>query len=46
VDAALPRRLGKFPFWRGEEDLLAVLENASRAASAAGLAVVLGEKRK
>jgi uncharacterized Zn finger protein len=33
--AALPRRLGKFPFWRGTEDLLESLESAYARASAA-----------
>jgi uncharacterized Zn finger protein len=43
TDAALARRLGKFPFWRGEQDLLSALEASCRAASPAGMAVVLGE---
>jgi len=37
--AALPKQLGKFPFWRAEEDLAEVLEPVYEAASAAGLAL-------
>jgi uncharacterized Zn finger protein len=29
--ASLPRRLGKFPFWRGSEDLFAFLDDVYRA---------------
>ena len=44
VSAALPRRLGRFPFWRGEEDFLEALERIYAAASPAGLdAFVAGE---
>jgi uncharacterized Zn finger protein len=32
--AALPRRLGKFPFWRSSEDLLDALERVYRSAAA------------
>ncbi|MFZ2497438.1 SWIM zinc finger family protein [Methanosarcina sp.] len=45
VPAALPKRLGKFPFWRGEEDLLEVLEEIYRKASPAGMMIFLGEKK-
>jgi uncharacterized Zn finger protein len=41
--AALPRRLGKFPFWRGHEDFLGVLESIYRAA-ASKTAEMLGEQ--
>ncbi|MBI1918054.1 MAG: SWIM zinc finger family protein [Planctomycetes bacterium] len=43
VSAALPQRLGGFPFWRGQERLLDVLKPAYQAASSQGLDVVLGE---
>jgi uncharacterized Zn finger protein len=39
--AALPRRLGKFPFWRGDEDFLTTLEGVYCEASAVGLRVFL-----
>lgn len=42
---ALPKRLGKFPFWRGEEDLLEVLEEIYIKASPAGMMIFLGEKK-
>ncbi len=35
--AALPKQLGKFPFWRAEEDLVGALESAYKAASAKGI---------
>ncbi|MBM3335363.1 SWIM zinc finger family protein [Candidatus Sumerlaeota bacterium] len=44
VAAALVKRLGKFPFWRGEEDFLPALEDIYRKASQAGLNVFLGEQ--
>jgi uncharacterized Zn finger protein len=43
VPAALPKRLGNFPLWRGRDRFLTVMENAYGAASAAGLSVFLGE---
>jgi uncharacterized Zn finger protein len=43
VAAALPRRLGHFPFWRGEQPLLDALEPIYRAASASGLALYTGD---
>jgi uncharacterized Zn finger protein len=39
--AALPRRLGSFPFWRGEERLLDTMERVYREASVAGMDVFL-----
>jgi uncharacterized Zn finger protein len=45
VPAALPKRLGKFPFWSGEEDLLEVLEGIYKKASPAGMMVFLGERK-
>jgi uncharacterized Zn finger protein len=44
--AALPKSLGKFPFWRGEEDLLDELEEIYRQASPVGMRVFLGEEAK
>lgn len=44
VPATLPRRLGSFPFWQGDEDFLGALEDIYRAASALGLEVFLGER--
>ncbi len=46
VSAALPRRLGNFPFWRGAERLPEVLESLYRQASQRGLEAFLGELRK
>lgn len=46
VPAALPRRLGKFPFWRGEDELLEVLEGIYGKASPVGMKVFLGENIK
>jgi len=45
MPASLPKRLGHFPFWRGEERFLDALEPIYAAASAVGLDVVLGECR-
>lgn len=44
VSAGLVQRLGKFPFWRGENPLLASVEAAYVDASAAGVKAFLGEK--
>jgi uncharacterized Zn finger protein len=46
MPASLPKRLGHFPFWRGEERFLAALEPIYAAASPVGLDVVLGEQRR
>ncbi|HCC33843.1 MAG TPA: hypothetical protein DEQ28_08115 [Clostridiales bacterium] len=43
VHAALPRRLGGFPFWRGDRPFLPAMEESYRRASAAGLKAFLGE---
>ena len=45
VPAVLPKRLGKFPFWSGEEDLLEVLEEIYKKASPAGMMIFLGERK-
>jgi uncharacterized Zn finger protein len=37
--AALPKQLGKFPFWRAEEELVAALEPVYEAASREGIEV-------
>ncbi len=46
VDAALPKRLGKFPFWRGTEPFLETLEAVYRQAAPRGLDAFLGESDK
>ena len=43
VSAALPKRLGNFPFWRGEARFLDAMEVIYRDASPIGLKVFLGE---
>jgi uncharacterized Zn finger protein len=43
IAAALPKRLGSFPFWRGEEKFLDVMESIYAKASPVGLKVFLGE---
>jgi uncharacterized Zn finger protein len=43
VNAALPKRLGSFPFWRSRELFLPAMEGIYRAASERGLEVFLGE---
>lgn len=43
VSAALPKRLGNFPFWRGTEHFLEALEPVYIAASPRGLDAFLGE---
>ena len=45
VSAALPKRLGSFPFWRGKESFIPALEEIYRKASPAGLNVFLGERQ-
>jgi uncharacterized Zn finger protein len=44
IAAALPKRLGNFPFWRGEEKFLDVMESIYAKASPIGLKVFLGEQ--
>ncbi len=43
--AVLPKRLGKFSFWHGEEDLLEMLEDIYKKASHAGMMIFLGERK-
>ena len=44
LPAALPKRLGSFPFWRGEERFLDAMESIYSKASVVGLKVFLGEQ--
>lgn len=46
VAAALVRRLGGFPFWRGEEPFLTAVERVYRGASLLGMDVFVGEWRQ
>jgi uncharacterized Zn finger protein len=43
VSAALPKRLGHFPFWRGQEHFLDTLESLYRAAGQHGMEVFQGK---
>ncbi len=43
VHAALPKKLGSFPFWRGEARFLDAMEVIYREASPIGLKIFLGE---
>jgi uncharacterized Zn finger protein len=45
VSAAWPKRLGNFPFWRGQEHFHSALERAYREAAEAGLEMYLGEQQ-
>jgi len=45
MPAALPKRLGNFPFWRAEEQFLEAMEPVYRDASAVGLDAFLGARR-
>src|SRR5262249_9451032 len=45
IAAALPKRLGNFPFWRGCEHFLETMDGIYRAAAEAGLEVFLDEHR-
>lgn len=45
VQAALPKRLGNFPFWRGDRPFLAEMESLYEKAAFNGLDVFLGQKR-
>jgi uncharacterized Zn finger protein len=44
VPAALVKRLGSFPFWRGEESFVPALERVYREAAVIGMDVFLGER--
>jgi uncharacterized Zn finger protein len=46
VPAGLVRRLGKFPFWRGERSPATALEAAYIEAGRRGLAVFVGERKE
>ena len=43
MHAALPRQLGRFPFWQGEQDLVATLERIYAAASQQATGVDLNQ---
>jgi uncharacterized Zn finger protein len=43
IAAALPKRLGSFPFWRAEERFLDAMESIYAKASSIGLKIFLGE---
>ena len=43
IPAALPKQLGSFPFWRGEDDFADVMEKTYQDASQAGMAAFWGE---
>jgi uncharacterized Zn finger protein len=45
VNAALPKRLGNFSFWRSEEKFMEALEEIYGSVSQLGLEVFLGEQR-
>lgn len=44
MDAALPKRLGSFPFWRGEDDFIPAMEKIYHMASPGGMDVLAGDK--
>jgi uncharacterized Zn finger protein len=44
VPAALPKRLGHFPFWRGEEHFLEAIEPVYAQAAPRGMDLLLGER--
>ena len=46
VSAGLVRRLGNFPFWRGERPLVEAVEPVYLEASALGLSTFLGERKE
>jgi uncharacterized Zn finger protein len=46
IPAALPKRLGNFPFWRGEERFLDAITPVYTQASPRGLELFLGEREK
>jgi uncharacterized Zn finger protein len=46
VSAALPKRLGAFPFWRAEANFLDMMEEIYQAASPVGMDVFLGQRER
>ncbi len=46
VPAAVPKRLGNFPFWRGSERFLETIESVYKGVSQRGLDVFLGAGRE
>ena len=45
ITAALTKRLGSFPFWRGRDGFIPALEEIYGSASSAGVDVFLGERQ-
>ena len=45
IHAALPKRLGSFPFWRSEKIFISTMEDAYRNASSAGLDAFIGGRQ-
>ncbi len=43
VSAALVKRLGSFPFWRGERTFIPLMEKIYAAASPIGISIFIGE---
>ena len=46
MDAALPKRLGSFPFWRGEDDFIPVMEKIYHTASPVGMDAFVVDKEQ
>jgi uncharacterized Zn finger protein len=46
MTAALPRRLGNFPFWRGGQTFIEAVEQVYSQSSPRGLEVFIGERQK
>ena len=46
MDAALPKRLGSFPFWRGEDDFMPAMEKIYHAASPEGMDAFVSNKEQ
>jgi uncharacterized Zn finger protein len=42
--AALPKRLGSFPFWRGQERFMETMESIYERSSQRGMDVFLGTR--
>lgn len=42
VAAALPRRLGSFPFWRGADNFIEAMDRIYQSSSPLGMDVFLG----
>jgi uncharacterized Zn finger protein len=46
VAAALPKRLGHFPFWRGDQSFIEAVEQIYSQSSPRGLEVFMGERQR